>query len=171
MANRDLNALTPEMKKRVERWLKKCAEHGIDILITEGRRSQARQKFLYSFGRYGINRTKAKVTWTMKSNHLTGNAIDFGFLDNGKFHYNGPWDTCYDIAEKVGLKSLYRKYKTDRPHLEFDEEWNDDTPEWARDSMKYLDKKKIMSNKRPNDPITRAEIAVVAHRIIKHLTK
>lgn len=139
--NKDLEKLDSEMKERVSLWLELCRLNGLFIRITEGWRSKERQYYLYAFGRFGANKTKAKVTWTLKSNHLTGKAIDFGFMDGGKFHYNGDWDLAYDLAEKVGLSSLYRKYGADRPHLEFNESFDPTKTKTIADNEKILEKR------------------------------
>ncbi len=168
-ANRNLDDLTPEMAKRVRRWRELCKRAGINILITEGHRSLNRQRYLYAFGRFGVNRTKAKVTWTMNSNHLKGEAIDFGFMDNGKFHYNGDWEAAYQFAEMAGLRSLYKDKKVDRPHLNFDHDFME-APGWAFESLQWMVDNDLMKNERANDPVTRAELAVVLKRFHKFIS-
>jgi len=121
-ANRSLNALKPEMKRRVEKLLKECKDRECPIFITETHRTQARQNYLYAFGRYGENKDKGKVTWTTKSNHTKGESIDFAF-DHTDNIYKGQWDEVYDIAEEVGLKSLFRETGYDRPHLDYNLDW------------------------------------------------
>lgn len=167
-ANRNIDDLSPEMAKRVRRWLELCGKANINVLITEGRRSLNRQKYLYAFGRFGINKTKAKVTWTMKSNHLKGEAIDFGFIDNGKFHYNGDWDAAYQYAEMCGLKSLFEEKGVDRPHLNFDNDFVE-APEWSRNAIRWAKNNKISNGNRPNDFLTRAEATTLLHRLFNLL--
>lgn len=135
-ANRKIEALTPEMQVRVKKWLELCKQAKLDVLITETARSKARQFWLYCKGRVVTPAMEIKylgyddpsiasdpgakqVTWTLASKHLEGKAIDFCFLKNGKAVWEGQWDKAYDIAETVGLVSLYRKTGVDRPHLEF----------------------------------------------------
>lgn len=139
-ANRNIDDLQGEMQSRVRWWLDECERAGLNILITETKRSKARQLFLYAKGRYlpqkleleylGYDDPKiasrpgeSVVTWTLQSKHIDGLAIDFGFMTNGKFTYNGDWNMAYDLAEKVGLKSLFRQYGVDRPHLELNPDW------------------------------------------------
>ena len=82
-----------------------------------------------------------RVTWTLKSKHIDGLAIDFGFMVNGKFTYNGDWDKAYDLAERVGLTSLFRRTGYDRPHLEFNPAWkpiDENTLKKIEDNEKIL---------------------------------
>lgn len=158
-ANRDLNLLTPDMKAKVEAWLVKCKAAGLSIIITEGKRSKARQFYLWSMGRSpskaqeiaylgyddpAINPmpTSKAVTWTLQSNHLTGKAIDFAFLDNGKLSYNGNWDLAYDLAESVGISSLFRTKGIDRPHLEL-----------LTTNLKELEERYAQASKKANDSL------------------
>lgn len=136
-ANRSISDLQPEMQACVWRWLDLCHAASINVVITETKRSKARQLFLYAKGRVlpkGLelkylgyddpaidSKPKEKqVTWTLQSKHLDGLAIDFGFKVGGKFTYNGDWDAAYNLAEQSGLKSLFRSSGVDRPHLELD---------------------------------------------------
>lgn len=137
-ADRKISSLAPEMRTRVNAWLSACESAGLKVLITETRRSKARQLWLYAKGRVISKKTELDflgyddpaiesapkekiVTWTLKSNHISGLAIDFGFLDSaGKFTYNGDWTLAYSLAAKCGLKSLFLASGVDRPHLDFD---------------------------------------------------
>lgn len=134
--NRSLDALQPKMKTAVMQWLDLCHNAGIQVLITETKRSKARQLFLWAKGRIlskgveiqylgyddpNINSSpkERQVTWTLQSKHIEGLAIDFGFMTNGVFNYNGDWSKAWDLAEKAGLKSLFRSNGIDKPHLEY----------------------------------------------------
>lgn len=139
-ANRNIGDLQGEMQSRVNFFMEQCEKENLNVLITETKRSLRRQLYLYSKGRYISQKLELEylgyddpaiasrpgesvVTWTMKSKHRDGLAIDIGFVVNGKFTYNGDWNRVYDIAESVGLKSLFRQYGVDRPHLEFNPAW------------------------------------------------
>lgn len=121
-ANRSLNSLTPHMKKRVETFLKQCKDENVPVFVTEAGRTKGRQQYLYSIGRYGENKDKGKVTWTLNSNHMRGEAIDIAFDHPGNI-YQGNWEKVYRIASQNGLKSLYAETGYDRPHLNFDHQW------------------------------------------------
>ena len=109
-------------------------------MITETWRTKARQLWLWAKGRIlPLSTEKAylgyddpniyskprerKVTWTLKSKHIEGKAIDIVFTKGEGITYSGDWDAVYDVAESVGLLSLYRKYGFDKPHLEFNPYW------------------------------------------------
>lgn len=129
------------MKERVENFLSECKRQNINILVTETWRSKPRQLWLYASGRTlpsGMERAylgyddiniysnpiEKQVTWTLDSKHLTGEAIDITFITQYGISYIGNWDQVLDIAERFGLSSLYRKVGEDKPHLEFDPNWN-----------------------------------------------
>jgi hypothetical protein len=135
-ANRKIGDLTPQMAERVTAWLSDCKKNGVAVLVTETRRTKARQFWLYSKGRVVTKSQEIgflgyddpaidsmpkekQVTWTLKSNHLIGEAVDFCFLTPaGAATYVGDWSKAYDLAERNGLKSLFRATGVDRPHLE-----------------------------------------------------
>ena len=72
-------------------------------------------------GMYKLTHKSHPATlWTLESKQLSGFAIDFGFMKDGKFSYQGDWEKCFDLAEHCGLISLWRKSKLEKPHLEFD---------------------------------------------------
>ena len=135
-ADRDLNHLNPVFGQKVTKLLSLCDGNKIPIIITEGNRSKARQFWLWCKGRIvkksdeiaflgydspeidSAPKEKA-VTWTLRSNHLTGRAVDFCFrTPQGGASYNGDWDKVYDLAEICGMESLFRKAGLDRPHLQ-----------------------------------------------------
>mgnify|MGYP001576083733 CR=1 FL=1 len=165
-SDRDLSHLDPLMKPRVTVWLQKCKDAGLNVLITEGKRSQARQLWLYAKGRVlapglelkylgydhpeiSSSPKEKSVTWTLQSKHLEGKAIDFGFLKDGKLSYDGPWDKCFDLAEKCGLESLYRKEGIDRPHLQLNLNFNPVNSE----ALKPLEEKFALVSQKANEAI------------------
>lgn len=79
--------------------------------IVQGKRTLEYQRHLYSIGRRGVPGEKP-VTWTMRSKHLSGNAIDFAPLVNGKPSYNEslypPIAATFQAAAKqLGLKIVW----------------------------------------------------------------
>lgn len=66
--------------------IKKAAEKAPAFQIVQGNRTQAQQDALYAQGRTKPGKI---VTWTRKSRHIGGGAIDFAALVNGKI----SWDT------------------------------------------------------------------------------
>ena len=139
-AKRGTILLQPEMRKRVLAFMAECKKDNLNVYITETGRSKARQLWLYAKGRilpksvekaylgyddpniYSKPRER-KVTWTLKSKHQEGLAIDICFKTEQGITYNGDWNAVYNIAEKWGLMSLYRKHGFDKPHLEFNPDW------------------------------------------------
>lgn len=112
-ADRDINKLKPEFKKKVKLFLK---EVGDKIFITEAYRSQERQNELYAQGR---TKPWNKVTWTLKSEHTKWTAIDIAF--QGKDLYPSDiytWKEVAEVAKKYGIDWGYDLWKTDKPHFQ-----------------------------------------------------
>jgi peptidoglycan L-alanyl-D-glutamate endopeptidase CwlK len=124
-----LKGVKPLLRKVVERAIQISS---VDFLVAEGLRSAARQKELYAQGRTSPGK---KVTWTMDSKHLTGDAVDLVPFVNGKADWNDlkKFDEIYkammQAAEELGGKLRYggdwdrdgilrEKGETDSPHFE-----------------------------------------------------
>lgn len=69
-AHASLLAALPDLQQVAE-------AHGLSLGIVETLRSQERQRELYAQGRTEPGKI---VTWTMKSKHLDGRAVDFGLF-------------------------------------------------------------------------------------------
>jgi peptidoglycan LD-endopeptidase CwlK len=103
-----------------------------DTYCTEGVRTLGRQQQLYAQGRTALGRI---VTWTMKSKHLEGKAVDLVPFVDGKI----LWDDLLlfaalghemlEAAKELGVKIrwgwdwdmdgvLQEKGETDGPHFE-----------------------------------------------------
>ena len=106
-------------------------------LITDARRSLAKQKELYGKGRtvVQLQATKSytaeesrkyakpkekKVTWTLDSYHIRGLAVDIAFTDKkGKLTYNVDWSKYGKICKDLGLEWGGTWKKTpDKPHAQ-----------------------------------------------------
>lgn len=57
----------------------------VDFMVSEGLRTIERQRELYAQGR---TKPGPKVTWTLHSKHLEGNAVDLVPYVNGKVDWN-----------------------------------------------------------------------------------
>lgn len=116
---RDLNELLPEVKKGAILFLEECKRQGLNILITETYRPQARQDWLYEQGR---TRAGRKVTWTKKSKHTSRRAFDICKNVRGKEYDNsdGFFKRCADIAVSMGFTAGYYWDKQDMPHIQLD---------------------------------------------------
>lgn len=121
-ADRSLSGLHPTL---AQRWLalrEECERGGYPIFLVEGRRSFARQSWLYAQGRTrpGDVVTNAKAG---ESNHNPkadgyGWALDFAFTGGEPYADHHPWELVGILAEKHGLEWGGRWKKPDRPHLE-----------------------------------------------------
>jgi peptidoglycan LD-endopeptidase CwlK len=68
----------------------------IDFVVTEGLRTEKRQRQLFSSG----------ASKTMKSRHLTGHAIDLAALVNGKVRWDWPLYAQLAVAMKQAAAEL-----------------------------------------------------------------
>jgi len=175
--NKSIDSLTEATQARVRAWLELCLGR-VPVYIIEAYRSPERQKELYAKGR---TTPGPIVTDTLQSNHMSREAIDFGFMENGKFHYNGDWNLAYDLGEQVGLISLYRQgAKWDRAHLEFNHNFKDmkeQVPDWkgvvpaqkelsAQEVWKQAKEAKVFSQESGfNDTLSKGELAIVLKRL------
>jgi peptidoglycan L-alanyl-D-glutamate endopeptidase CwlK len=113
-----LATVQPQLQRLGRELLRRLAAEGLTFKVIQGRRTPAQQAALYAKGRTAPG---PKVTWTLKSRHLTGRAIDIA-LFSGK---NVVWESKHytragEIGEQLGLVwgGRWRGGKTDRPHFE-----------------------------------------------------
>lgn len=130
----DLFGCHPELAKRGVAFLLACARQGLALRITEARRSNDRQAWLYSIGRKNSHpQTGSEVILTKapagSSNHETGRAFDVAPMRPSKLGtpdfapqtwYDTPfWSQIAAIGKQCGLvwggdiPGLH-----DRPHFE-----------------------------------------------------
>ena len=116
-SEKNLATVQPQLAKLGRELLRRLAAEGLTFKVTSGNRTQAEQDALYAQGR---TKPGPVVTWTRKSRHIGGQAIDLT-LFSGK---NPVWESKhYDTAGRVG-KELglvwggdWKRTK-DRPHFE-----------------------------------------------------
>lgn len=100
--SRRLDDLSPRMKPLAMELLARCVEKGIPVLIVDTLRTSAEQAEYLRRG----------VSWTIRSKHLTGDAIDV--CPYMQFNLHGPdklqwdandptWSTIGRIGEELGL--------------------------------------------------------------------
>jgi hypothetical protein len=107
-----LRNLDPEMERRVKLVIQNMLQSGFDPILFEGRRSQERQKYLYSIGRRKVKYERC-VTWTLRSKHITGCAADI--ISKSRGWNNEKFFDQLGIEAKIqGLK----QNKKERCHLE-----------------------------------------------------
>lgn len=103
--SRNINDLHPKVAAMCSEFIKRCAEAGIDVLITSTYRDAEAQNELYAQGRTKPGKivTKAKAG---QSFHNWRCAFDFVPIINGKAQWNNTnlFTQCGEIAESVGLE-------------------------------------------------------------------
>jgi hypothetical protein len=104
-----LDAASEKKLARVKPDLARVARRASEIStrafqIVQGARTQAEQNSIYAQGRTKPGKI---VTWTKKSRHIGGNAVDFAALVGGKI----SWDTKYYPAIVDAFKQAARELK------------------------------------------------------------
>ncbi len=115
-----LDGVEPALAAKVRRVLAAMDALGFPMVVTEGYRSADRQREIYAQGRTTPGQI---VTWTLKSKHVEGRAVDCAFvLSDGTISWADhlPWSAFGACAEAVGLRWGGRFFKGagDRPHVE-----------------------------------------------------
>ena len=105
----------------------------VDFMVVEGLRTKQRQEELYAQGRTKPGKV---VTWTMKSKHIDGLAVDIAPCNkDGSINWNDlkmfdkMADAVFKAAEEIGVKIRWgrdwdmdcirgEKGETDSPHFE-----------------------------------------------------
>lgn len=116
-ACRDMDALDPVFRRKLEAVISDLAGHGVEVLVTETYRSQARQDELFARGRTAPGPI---VTWTKLSKHRSRKAADICFLVGKRATYTGPWKLVGSAAAAHGLTWGGTWKNPDRPHLQMD---------------------------------------------------
>ena len=141
---RDISELTEKAQRACNLFLAECKEQGLNVLITETYRSQARQDYLYSQGR---TRDGNKVTWTKNSRHTSRRAWDICKNVKGQEYSDANFfKACGKIAKKYGITWGGEWSTPDTPHFEISENWNyeGDEPMTETEKMKFNELVKIV---------------------------
>jgi peptidoglycan L-alanyl-D-glutamate endopeptidase CwlK len=103
--SRSINDLNPETAVLCSKFVAKCKEHGIDVIITSTFRDYTSQDRLYAQGRTlpGKKVTNAKGGYSW---HNFKCAFDFCPIVNGKAQWDdiATFTKCGEIAESLGLE-------------------------------------------------------------------
>lgn len=103
--SRNIDDLLPPAAARCRQFIRRCADAGIDVIITSTYRDHASQAALYAQGRTQPGRrvTNAKPG---QSYHNWRVAFDFAPIVNGKIHWHdsATFSRCGEIAESCGLE-------------------------------------------------------------------
>lgn len=74
--NNKMTSLEPAFARKIGVLLARMTAYGFDPIVFEAKRSVERQKWLYGIGRGKNSDGRKPVTWTLKSNHFKGTAVD-----------------------------------------------------------------------------------------------
>ena len=86
----------------LDAFLEDCEDEGLQVRVTEVRRSAARQEALYRQGRTAPGPI---VTWTRQSAHLRGRAFDITLVGAPQYEDDPEaWQLLGEIGEDLGLK-------------------------------------------------------------------
>lgn len=135
---RDISELTVNAQKACNLFLDECERQGLNVLITETYRSQARQNYLYEQGR---TRAGNKVTWTKNSRHTSRRAWDICKNVKGQeYSDNSFFKKCGEIAKNLNIIWGGDWDTPDMPHFEIPENWEykgDDEPMTTEERKKF----------------------------------
>lgn len=120
----NLKGVNPALVKVVRRALELTA---VDFIVIEGVRTRARQQELWNQGRTTHGKI---VTWTMKSKHIEGKAVDllpvtgWGNLDSFKSVSKAMFQAANELGVKITWgadwngNGIQEKGEDDSPHFE-----------------------------------------------------
>lgn len=118
-----INGLHGSIQPLIRELIRIAAQEGIQLVVTEGVRSEARQQELYDRGR---TNDKPKVTNALPGNswHQYGLAADVAIVKNAKGQPHWPpdlslWGRIGAIGESLGLRWGGNFDLPDRPHFEY----------------------------------------------------
>ena len=114
--NSDINSLSPKFRKKFDsRWVEVRKKYP-DATVFETLRSNERQQRLRDESNRREKLWQPRITRTLKSRHLEGNAVDVVFYDDRRTQvYDNkptrywPYDDLIEIAKKYGIKNLKPK--------------------------------------------------------------
>lgn len=118
-----LATVKPALQKVVHYAAEICP---VPFAIVSGNRTQKEQDALFAQGR---TKKGSIVTWTRKSKHIGGGAIDFAALKNGKIDWHDL--KPYPVIAKY-FKGAARRLKTP---IEWGGDWKR-TPDWGHVQLK-----------------------------------
>lgn len=118
--SRKLDDLSPRMRPLAVELLARCVEQGIMVMIVDTLRTEAEQQANVAKG----------VSWTLKSKHLIGEAIDIAPYETYALHgadklrwdeTDHVWQRIGEIGQAIGLKwgVIKRGLRIDLGHFEY----------------------------------------------------
>lgn len=140
----DIESLDTRMQSRVRKYIWKCAQAGIPVIVLETRRLLSTQMAYYARGRapvelvqeyyrrcglWSISTAEASVqnTKTLYSKHIDGLAVDIAPAKDGKAWWTAPkelWERMFAIAENecdldACASGKWNAWQWDNCHHEF----------------------------------------------------
>ena len=140
----DIESLDTRMQPRVMKYIWRCGQAGIPVVVLETKRLLSTQMAYYSRGRapaglvkeyfarcglWAITDAEAAVenTKTLYSKHIDGLAVDIAPSNAGKPWWDAPkdlWERMFTIAENecdldACASGKWQAWKWDWPHHEF----------------------------------------------------
>lgn len=122
--SRDLKYLREDVRLNVEKFLAECQNQGLKVLITQTKRDDEYQAYLYAQGRT----RPGNIVTNSKSTTFHGAGLAFDICQNIKgqeYSDEGFFLNCAIIAKHMGF-SWGGDWKTftDKPHFQWDEQGN-----------------------------------------------
>lgn len=160
---RDLNALDPQFRRKVDGLLAEAETLGLDIFVTETWRSDADQYEDFRSGESHIDGKK------IKSMHQQRKAIDIGFRGQTLYPKDiKRWQAVYDLARKWGMQSGWEMWEWDKPHLQDNGiplAPVEEVSGWARASVEKAKKKGITKWDDPREIVGTATLLAMLHKL------
>lgn len=120
--NRDTSSLHRLFLFPFEAWLARAQQEAahVRLFVTEARRTEERQRWLYKQGREPPYEGQPKITWTLNSRHRWGLAADLAMQrDDGSLIWTeDSWAWLYRVSEleSYGLRTIA---PTELVHVEY----------------------------------------------------
>jgi peptidoglycan L-alanyl-D-glutamate endopeptidase CwlK len=124
--SREIGQLHPKVQELCNKFIAKCADQGIKVIITSTYRDNESQTQLYNQGRNstGAIINKSKVVTYAKAGQSFHNyrlAFDFCPMIEGQCAWTNTllFIKCANIGKSLGLESGMDFAKPDKPHLQY----------------------------------------------------
>ncbi|MEI6296304.1 MAG: M15 family metallopeptidase [bacterium] len=189
--SRDMSLLKPELQIIIDKFLIKCKEQGLPVLITQTFRTKSEQDALYAKGRNTSGNIITNVKYP-NSLHCWGIACDFcrnvkgrEYDDSDRFfekcgaigkslglEWGGDWSSFQDkphLQLKIKVVDLIAKYGNPTNYIN---SWAEDKKvadnnipsSWAKEAWEWAKKLKLIDGTNPKENITREEMILVLKR-------
>lgn len=190
--SRYVKLLKPELQDIIIKFIDKCEQQNLKVLITQTFRSKAEQDQIYAKGRTAPGNIVTDVRYP-NSAHCWGIAFDIARnIPDHLYDSNEFFVKCSVIAKSLGLRwgGDWKKTK-DSPHFElpigvgslilqhknptnYIKSWevleevdtkSNQPSEWAKDAWKKAVKQKVFDGTDPKGNLTREQLALILVRL------